>query len=94
MPYVFINSGNPEASDYDSSYLYYDDTDIKQMRHVLEIMDQREYANQSHRRYITKMIERALEKKSQPLIEQRRRRPQAMLDLKQIVSDLFNRIVL
>jgi hypothetical protein len=92
MPYIFINDGNPEAVDYDSSYLYYDDRDIDQMRRVLEILDQRAYADPSHRAYIAKMLERALKREHHSLVEEQRRHPRDKKDLKQIVSTLLNRI--
>ena len=38
MPYLFLGSDGPEARDYDSNYLFYDEDDVESMEELLEVL--------------------------------------------------------
>jgi len=42
MPYVFVSDGSPEAADYDSNYIYYDEDDLESMETALDVIQNRD----------------------------------------------------
>ncbi len=41
MPYIYIDDGHPDAKDFDSNYLFYDENDLDDMERVLEYLEGR-----------------------------------------------------
>ncbi len=91
MPYIFLDDGHPEARDYDSSYLYYDDNDPEQLTRILKILDQRAYEDRPHLARIEKQLAKTLEAKRRRLIEEQRRERVKKRGVKRMASALLDR---
>ncbi len=74
MPFIFLNDGYPDARDYDSNYLYYDEDDIGTMERVLEVLQQKNRLKNPEASLARATIIRAIERK-------RNKSPKAVTDI-------------
>jgi hypothetical protein len=74
MPYVFINDGSPEASDYDSNYVYYDEDDLESMETALDVIHSRDSVHPSLNAPAERTLTEAIARKKSSSVEPRHKR--------------------
>lgn len=67
MPYIFIDDGYPDATDYENNYIFFDESDLDQMEDILEAINQRIESGHSRYSNAKDEIQRSINKKKQSM---------------------------